>query len=288
MADRFVLETPGKINLFLEIKGKRVDSWHELLTLFYPLPGLSDRVGLRFGGDEGEIRLTCSAPGVPLDGENLMVKAARAFFAAAGRPCPGLELSLEKHLPVAGGMGGGSSDAGAVLRLLQKHSGIVLPPEKLAAAALSAGSDVPFFLDPAPSVGRGRGEVLSPVAIPADLPLLLIPGIFPISAAWAYAHWREVPPKDPPALDDLLERLAAGDCAGAGKLLRNDLEGAVLRKFPLLKLLTELLRDSGGAPLLSGSGSTLFALYPDKSVRDRAAAALAPELEKYHASAIKS
>ena len=89
MEGLFVLETPGKINLFLEIKGKRPDSWHELLTLFYPLPGLSDRVGLRFGGADGEIRLTCSAPGVPLDGENLMVKAARAFFAAAGKPCPG-------------------------------------------------------------------------------------------------------------------------------------------------------------------------------------------------------
>jgi len=288
MEGLFVLETPGKINLFLEIKGKRPDSWHELLTLFYPLPGLSDRVGLHFGGADGEIRLTCSAPGVPLDGENLMVKAARAFFAAAGKPCPGLELELEKHLPVAGGMGGGSSDAGAVLRLLQKHSGIVLPPEKLAAAALSVGSDVPFFLNPVPLVGRGRGEVLSPVGLPADLPLLLIPGIFPISAAWAYAHWREVPPKNPPALADLLETLAAGDCAGAGRCLRNDLEGAVLRKFPLLQLLTERLRESGGAPLLSGSGSTLFALYPDKSARDRAADELAPELEKYHASAIKS
>ena len=288
MEDLFVLETPGKINLFLEIKGKRPDSWHELLTLFYPLPGLSDRVGLRFGGAEGEIRLTCSAPGVPLDGENLMAKAARAFFAAAGKPCPGLELTLEKHLPVAGGMGGGSSDAGAVLRLLLKHSGIVLPPEKLSAAALSVGSDVPFFLDPVPSVGRGRGEVLSPLGLPPDLPLLLIPGIFPISAAWAYRHWREVPPVDPPSLDDLLKTLAAGDCAAAGRFLRNDLEGAVLRKFPLLQLLTERLRGSGGAPLLSGSGSTLFALYPDRSARDRAAAELAPELEKYHASAVKS
>lgn len=280
------LQTPGKINLFLEIKGKRPDSWHELLTLFYPVGTLSDRVELCFGG-EG-IRIECPTPGVPVNEDNLMAKAAMAFYAAAGQPRPGLKIKLEKHIPVAGGMGGGSSDAGAVLNLLQRHSGISLSPEKLAEAALSVGSDVPFFLDPVPSVGRGRGEILTPVDLPEDLPLLLIPGVFPISAAWAYRHWQDVRQTNRANLDDLLRLLKTGDYICAGKLIRNDLEPAALRKFPLLARFAALLRESGGAPMMSGSGSTMFALYPDFRLRDRAFEELKTQIEQYDAVIIKS
>lgn len=279
------LQTPGKINLYLEIKGKRPDSWHDLLTLFYPVKALSDRVEIRFGG-EG-IRIACLFPGVPLNEDNLMAKAAKAFYAAAGVSCPGMEIVLEKNIPAAGGMGGGSSDAGAVLLLLQKYSGIELSPEKLAQTALSVGSDVPFFLDPVPSIGRGRGEILQKVDLPDRLPLLLIPGVFPISAAWAYNHWQDVPRNGEYDLEKLLQMLASGDHAGAGKLLRNDLQGAAVRKFPLLARLSELLRDSGGAPLMSGSGSTMFALYPDFAARDRAFENLKNEISKYDAVLVK-
>ena len=285
MLNPFTLETPGKINLFLEIKGKRADSWHELLTLFYPVRRLFDRVELSFGGNG--IQVECSLPGIPVNEENLAGKAAAAFFAAAGKPCPGMTIRLEKHLPAAGGMGGGSSDAGAVLRLLQMYSGICLTSERLAETALSIGSDVPFFLNPEPAVGRGRGEILTPVELPENLPLLLIPGCFPISAAWGYRHWKDVEQTRCSNLDDLLKTLASGDFAGAGMLLRNDLEPAALRKFPLLKRFSELLRESGGAPLMSGSGSTMFALYPDFVRRDQAFEFLSAELKKYDAVLIK-
>jgi 4-diphosphocytidyl-2-C-methyl-D-erythritol kinase len=286
MMKTYSRQTPGKINLFLEIKGKRSDSWHEILTLFYPVKALSDRVELSFGG-EG-IRIECPNPGVPLDEDNLMAKAAKAFYAAAGQPCPGMTIRLEKKLPVAGGMGGGSSDAGAVLDLLQQHSGIELSPEKLAQAALSVGSDVPFFLNPVPSVGRGRGEILQETALPENLPLLLIPGVFPISAAWAYRHWQDVPRSGRYDLDALLKALSAGDYAAAGGLLCNDLEGAAVRKFPLLARFFSLLRESGGAPLMSGSGSTVFALYPGFAERDRAFEDLKNEISQYDAVMVKS
>ena len=286
MMKTYSRQTPGKINLFLEIKGKRPDSWHEILTLFYPVGSLSDRVELSFGG-EG-IRVECPAPGVPLNEDNLMAKTAKAFYAAARQPCPGMTIRLEKNLPVAGGMGGGSSDAGAVLNLLQQHSGVALSPEKLAAVALSVGSDVPFFLNPVPSVGRGRGEILQEAALPENLPLLLIPGVFPITAAWGYRHWQDVPRSGRYELDALLKVLAAGDCAAAGGLLCNDLEGAAVRKFPLLALFFGLLRESGGAPLMSGSGSTVFALYRGFAERDRAFEGLKNEISQYDAVLVKS
>ena len=280
-----VLETPGKVNLFLEIKGKRADLRHEILTLFYPVDTLCDRVELDFGGET--VRIRCSEPGVPLNQENLAVKAAGFFFEAAGMTCPGLEIRLEKHLPVAGGMGGGSSDAGAVLRLLQQNSGVRLPDETLFRVALKLGSDVPFFLNPVSSIGRGGGELLTEVELPDRLPLLLIPGVFPISAAWGYRHWNDVPQTNQSSLDDLLNLLRAGEFRKAGRRLRNDLEPAALRKFPLLKRFSELFRESGGAPLMSGSGSTLFGLYSDFTARDRAFDFLQSELKKYNAALIK-
>lgn len=273
------LTTPGKVNLYLEITGRRPDGYHELRTLFYPTSHLMDRVTVRFGGSGCTV--VCDVPGVPSDDSNLAVKAAKAYFAALGESVPALEIRIEKHLPVAGGMGGGSSDAGAVLRLLQQLTGNALPPEKLSAAALSIGADVPFFLNPVASEGRGRGEVLMPVDLPAELPLLILPGIFPVSAAWAYGHWRDVPVSSEISMERLPELLRGGDYGEAGKYLRNDLAPAVMRKFPLLQMLAELLRESDGTPLMSGSGPTMFALYADYASRDRAQELLKNKLEQY-------
>lgn len=280
--DSLALETPGKINLYLKVEGRRADGWHDLLTVFYPVPGLSDRITLSFGG-EG-VRIVCDAPGVPLDRGNLAVKAVEGYYAAAGSPVPGLEIRIEKHLPVAGGMGGGSSDAGAVLRLLQAAEA-KLTPEQLAHAALEIGSDVPYFLNPVPSIGRGRGEILTPVDLPADLPLLLVPGCFPVSAGWAFRHWRPEGMYSGP--DELIGRLQARDFAAAGALLRNDLESAVVRKFPLLSMIADGFRRTGGAPRMSGSGPTMFALYPDPASRDRACEVLAEDFSGHRIPVLK-
>ena len=284
--DNYVLKTPGKINLFLEIKGQRPDSRHEILTLYFPVWGLSDQVGIVFGGSGIQVHCT-TVPDVPQDRSNLAVRAAEAFYAAAGRPCPGISIQLDKRLPVAGGMGGGSSDAGAVLRLLQKYSGVELPRDVLEKTALSIGSDVPYFLNPVPAIGRGGGEQLFLVEMQDSLPILLVPGCFPISAAWAYRHWKDAAQTNLSDLDGLLSSLVSCDYAQAGKLLRNDLEPAALQKFPLLKKIAGLLRGSGGFPLMSGSGSSMFALYPDFPARIRAFDLLASEFEALDLPLIK-
>lgn len=265
------LETPGKINLYLEVKRKMDSGFHEILTVFYPVD-LCDRVTLNFDGS-GRIRCQCSEESVPTDERNLAVKAALLYFQAAGIECPGLEIRILKRLPVSGGMGSGSSDAGAVLRLLQQRYNGALDGASLGRIALSIGSDVPYFLNPVPALGQGRGEELTPLEKISvfSLPLLLIPGAFPVSAAWAYTHWREAV-RSPVcgSSEELISSVQKKDFASVGKLLRNDLAGCVLEKFPLLRILERQVRETSGHVLLSGSGPTLFALYKDFAARDRA------------------
>lgn len=273
MNNTLFLETPGKINLYLEVKRRMTSGFHEIRTVFYPVD-LCDRVTLSFN-DSGVIRCHCSDESVPGDERNLAVKAALLYFRTAGIPCPGLEIRILKRLPVSGGMGSGSSDAGAVLRLLQQHYCGALTEQSLHEIALSIGSDVPFFLNTVPSLGGGRGEELTPLEKVSafSLPLLLIPGSFPVSAAWAYSHWREsvqTPPSGGETPEELIRALQEKDFERAGALLRNDLAGCVLEKFPLLRILERQVGETAGHVLLSGSGPTLFILYTDFAARDRA------------------
>ncbi|MBO7147732.1 MAG: 4-(cytidine 5'-diphospho)-2-C-methyl-D-erythritol kinase [Lentisphaeria bacterium] len=282
------LEAPGKINLYLEIKGKRPDSYHELLTLFYPVTTFTDLVQVEFS-DTACTALSCSAPGVPVDQKNICCKAADKYFDAAGMKNPGLHIHIEKKIPVAAGMGGGSSDAAAVLLLLQQKFQ-ALTPSQLAETALAIGADVPFFLNPKPALARGRGEQLSPVDLPDHLPLLILPTLFPVSAAWAYRYWNQYKDHAPASSDPelLIRTLQKKDFAAAGKLLRNDLAPAVVQKFPVLTLCTELFAKTGGSVLLSGSGPTLFALYPDFETQEKAYRELSPEFRKYELTLFQS
>ena len=277
--------TPGKVNLYLEVRGKRPDSYHELVTLFYPVHAISDRVELEltFSG----ITVSCDTTGVPQNDLNICARAARAYFEAA-RLDTGAAIRIEKSIPVAAGMGGGSSDAGATLLLLQRQYQ-ALDAGALKAVALEVGADVPFFLSPEPSVGCGRGEILTPVDLPPELPLLIVPTCFPVSAAWAYKHLSVPEAKPFPASPfPLIEVLQKGNFKEARGLLRNDLQHSVLRKFPMLSLISDLLKGTDGTVLVSGSGPTLFALYSDFRTRDEASETLAPVLRKYNLQPYKA
>lgn len=280
------LETPGKINLYLEVKGKRPDGYHELLTLFYPV-SLSDTVTLEFN-DSGKISAECDVPRVPLDDSNLAVKAAKAYFAAIHQSCPGIRIILQKNLPVAGGMGGGSSDAGAVLRMLQQYTKNALSESELRKIALELGADVPFFLNPVPSLAGGRGELLEAVQFTRSLPILLLCSSFPVSAKWAYQHWNGTKHNPQSDVQQMIRALAESDFAEASKQLRNDLAPAVIQKFPILQQSSSLLAESGGQVLLSGSGPTLFALYPDFAARDQAYDSLQPVFQSKSLTLLKT
>jgi 4-diphosphocytidyl-2-C-methyl-D-erythritol kinase len=251
----------AKINLYLDVVGRRRDGYHEIATVFMPLVAPADAITL-IVGTPGELTVTCAHPGVPEGPENLCWKAAAAFAQEAGLE-PAWRLAIEKRIPVAAGLGGGSSDAAAVLLALDRQYPGAVPAGRLAGLAARLGADVPFFLRPAPALGRGIGELLTPVACGRRLELVLANPGFPVSAAWAYAHRGRVPVPAAPSLEDLLGALAGGDPAAVARLTYNALEYAVLDKFPLVRLLREALLAQGclGAHV-SGSGPTVYGICP--------------------------
>lgn len=246
------LLAPAKVNLGLSVLYRRPDGYHQLHTLFAALR-VGDRLWLE-AIPEG-IELVVKGQGLPADTDNLAYKAARAYLDAAGWP-GGVRVVLEKNLPLAAGLGGGSSDAAAVLRALSR---LYPAPLELPRLALGLGADVPFFLEPGLAEGRGVGEDLTPLP-PLQVALLLVnPGIA-VSAAEAYQGL--TPEMWQPELD--VAGILAALQAGEEPPYWNTLERAVFRRYPYLKTLKEELRRLGlRGVLMSGSGATLFGLAAD-------------------------
>ena len=276
------MPTCSKVNLSLAVTGRRPDGYHDLDSLFYPFRKPSDEIRIEDAPGASGVTIRCDAPGVPPEPEkNLCGKAVHAYCRAAGMDVPGLVIHLEKNIPVAAGMGGGSADGATVLKLLQERFH-ALTRKQLEAAAFSLGADVPFFLDPRPSHVTGAGERIVPVdGLPERLPLLLAAPQFPVSAAWAYRHMdlaRAV--SEPPRTDELIDALRRRDFESAAKLMRNDLEHALFVKFPLLVLLRDFLLGQGALRVMvSGSGPTLLALFRDDAAAQAANARAASDFD---------
>ena len=262
MVSENFLKAPAKLNLLLRITGKRADGFHELVTLFHPVVRIADEIRFDLNAPAPGITMTCSHPDVPSDSSNLIVKAASAFAQKMGLS-PAWHLELVKNIPTAAGMGGGSSDAGTVLRFLAE----VFPgcsSGDLNTLAASIGADVPFFLSPCDAAGRGIGEKLSPLNIPSCPLILAVFPNFPVRAVWAYRNLKKITPpgQAEEELTELVEALKAGDPVKAASLCANDLEDALFAKFPLLCHLRRTLLDLGALCVhVSGSGPTLFAMF---------------------------
>ncbi|WP_300728925.1 4-(cytidine 5'-diphospho)-2-C-methyl-D-erythritol kinase [uncultured Rikenella sp.] len=252
-----------KINLGLHITARREDGYHEIETLFYPVRGLCDAVEILPGSTSGGIDFSSTGLAVDCPEEkNLCVRAAKilqdAFpepFVAAG----GVRIHLHKTIPFGAGLGGGSADATAVLVGLDEVLALGLTVEKLVPFAARLGSDTVFFLYDRPMLGAGRGERLEPFP-GLDLAgwrLLLVKPPVGVSTAEAYSL---VMPRMPEAaLDEILRRPVE---AWRGRLV-NDFEEPLFRRLPVLgEIRAELYRRGAVYAALSGSGSTLFGLFP--------------------------
>jgi 4-diphosphocytidyl-2-C-methyl-D-erythritol kinase len=264
---------PAKINLSLKILGRRNDGFHELDTVIAPI-SLYDEIRINKGHSGKGIEFRCDDPSVPQGSDNLAVRAAKAFFEAT-KIDPAVSIELKKKIPHGAGLGGGSSDAASVLLALNKLFDVKLSREALAKMAAPIGSDVPFFIFQSAARCEGRGEIVTPVKLQRQFSIQLLKPGFAISTAWAYSRWqysREFPGV----------RYEAQEFAD--QTFVNELERPVFEKFVFLaELKTWLLSQSEvGAPLMSGSGSTMFAVVRENadadSVATRAKTALDPEL----------
>jgi len=271
------LVAPAKLNLRLRVLGLRADGFHAIETLLVRLR-LADDVELETGGEGIELHVEAPAGCgvVPDDETNLCWRAARMLYEAIDRP-PAARIRLTKRIPAAAGLGGGSSDAAAVLVGLNRKLGEPLDPPALAGLAGRLGSDVPFFTAASPcALAWGRGQRVLPIAPPPARPVLIVVPGNGISAAEAYGWWSEdtdareaapeiLPPPDRLASWTTIERLAA-----------NDLAGPVERRRPELAVARRALESAGATvALLCGSGSCVAGVFRDESARDAARAALA-------------
>jgi 4-diphosphocytidyl-2-C-methyl-D-erythritol kinase len=256
-------QSPCKVNLLLNILGKRADGFHELETVLYPIRVFDQLTFARTG--QG-LCLSCNAPALPTDARNLVYRAA-AMFLEAARIRDGVRLELRKHIPLAAGLGGGSGNAATTLLGLNELFGRPLAPDQLERLAADLGSDIPFFLQDKPALATGRGEQIQPLgafpALSGAAFLLIHPG-FGIATAWAYQQLARFPAAlngQPGRAQELLSLLRTADLRTAGAKFYNSLEAPALEKYPLLALFQEFLRGNGAAgTLMSGSGSTTFAV----------------------------
>lgn len=273
---------PAKLNLFLAITGRRVDGFHALLSLVAPL----DFGDTLEAVPAAEFSLTCSDPELAVDDTNLVLKAAEAYAAAVGGTrCRRAHFHLHKRIPVGAGLGGGSSDAVAALRILDELNGGALSDETLRELAAGLGSDCPLFLHGGPVIMRGRGEDVTPLSAEIARRLhgqrvLLFKPAFPVATAWAYgrlAALARVPGSaaylPAAAAETQLAAWLEDPAAPVDQLLFNNLELPVFEKYVALPtMLTRLADEFGLAPRLSGSGSTCFALLGAETPVDAIAA----------------
>jgi len=277
--------SPAKINLFLAVTGRRGDGFHDLVSLVAPI-SFGDTLWLHAGERDGPVTLVCDDPAVPTGADNLAVRAAEAWRCETGSG-RAIHIELKKRIPMGAGLGGGSSNAAAVLRGLNSLHVHPLEDGALARLAAGLGSDCPLFLAGAPCVMRGRGERLEalPDAARRRLTgrrLIVFKPDFPISTPWAYGRLVAAGGAAYLSAAEAEARLAAwiaGD-APAGEVLLNSFERVAFAKFQALPVLLDRLRGQPGVEgvLMSGSGSACIALLHSTADVGRLRAAIVAAL----------
>lgn len=264
----FTLLAPAKLNLSLRVIAKREDGFHEIDTLIVKLPGLADTLEFQ---PADKFTFNCDAPDVPWDERNLVVKAAGAFATASGKPCKAA-VSLRKVVPHGAGLAGGSSDAAVTLIGLNRLHESPLSAAELHEIAASLGSDIPFFLNSGAARCRGRGEIIERVPSPPSLPVLLLKPTFGVATPDAYRRWSTSSP---------IPGIAYAGQSAFGIDFVNDLERPVFEKHRFLAELKGWLmeRPETSVALMSGSGSTVFAVLSDPADAASVTAAARAELD---------
>jgi 4-diphosphocytidyl-2-C-methyl-D-erythritol kinase len=263
-------KAPAKLNLRLKVTGRRPDGYHELVSLMVPID-LCDV--LEFQVTSEGFELLWEGLSVPVDDHNLVRRAAEAFFKKSGVP-GGISVKVAKKIPVAAGMGGGSSDAAATLLSLNQLWSEPLSAETLSELALKLGADVPFFLAPRPSVARGIGEVLEPAEQWPELWYLIVTPPFQVSTAWVYGNLKLGLTSTE---YDRIKQALGKERLGISQFLENDLESVTSAKFPILGRIKEALLGAGAeGALMTGSGPSVFGVFTSRNQAEQAKDKIVP------------
>ena len=262
----------AKINLDLRVLGMRPDGFHELRTVFQAI-SLYDSI--RCIPREGPFAIECNVAGVPLDKSNLIWRAAEALWRSLRRSGPVRDavIQLEKQIPLQAGLGGGSSDAAAVLMALTHAWRVPVRPSQLTDVAAHLGADIPFFLAGGTALGLGRGDEIYPLTdLPRHWIVLLIPG-FGVSTSEAYG-WYDGEPELSRAPREAQH--VPGPWPSRAAQMINDLEAPIARHHPEIDQMKAAMRRAGAlAAAMSGSGSAVFGLFEDRARAEAAGRALA-------------
>ncbi|MDN5363430.1 MAG: 4-diphosphocytidyl-2-C-methyl-D-erythritol kinase [Eubacteriales bacterium] len=278
------LQAPAKINLSLDVWGRREDGYHEVEMIMQTV-ALHDVLHLRRRGD-GEIVLQCRGEEVPAGPENLVWKAAVLLKEQASLDLPGVEIVLEKNIPVAAGLAGGSTDGAAALRGLNRLWGLNYSREQLLQLGGRLGADVPFCLLGGTALARGRGEKLQPLPPAPFFHVVLAKPRVAVPTAEVYRHFRPEDREPRPDTAGLVEAIRRGDREGIRERLVNVLERVTRRLFPevaeageVATAVADRLFGPGKRPVvMSGSGPTFFCLLDDEEESERLAQELTDRL----------
>ena len=250
----------AKLNLTLDVLGKRGDGYHDLSSIMQPI-SLCDELELTLGtGEPWQVR--CDVPSIPTGRKNLAYKAAKAYYAASGTDPEGLTVQITKRIPAGGGLGGGSADAAAVLRALNRHENGRFTEEELERIGLEVGSDIPFCVRNQTCLSEGRGERLTPVpSMPECYYVLVHPG-FSATTAELYARIDHVNIPAHPKNEQMVHGLERGDLREIGCQLLNVFEYVLLNDHSELFQIENALENCGAlGTSMTGSGSVMFGVF---------------------------
>jgi 4-diphosphocytidyl-2-C-methyl-D-erythritol kinase len=272
----------AKINLGLDVVGKRSDGYHEVATV-YQAVGLKDTIRVLLL-EESVIKIVCTNPLVPVDEKNLAFKAAKILFEHKGMPGQGVEIQIEKTIPVASGLAGGSSNAAAVLNALNHLLKLGCTKQELMGYAAEIGADVPFFFLANTALGKGIGETLTPLKSFSEIPIVIVnPKIKYFNGrkktSYVYALFDLeserglVKPEQHPDINAVVEAIEKKDLKKLGESAKNVFEPVVFKQYPTIRKLKEQLLEEGAAcALMSGAGPSVFGLFDSEKNAAEAAA----------------
>ena len=266
----FKLQAPAKINFSLEVLGKRQDGYHEVRML---MAGISLCDGLSFE-EWPELVLECSHPGLEIGPSNIILKAAKLLQKKSGE-LRGARIVLDKQIPIGAGLAGGSTDAAATLRGLNKLWQLGLSLAELRKLGAQLGSDIPFCIESGWAIASGRGEKLKPFPQKKKFQLVLLNPGFEVSTKWAYQNVDSLPGSRRNLSGLVYEALDKKDFERVNKIALNDLERVTAREYPQIGQMRQSLTDLGAlVTRMSGSGPTVWGLFKDETSAKKAEKAL--------------